>query len=156
MNSVNSSNFNATIHKFSQKYQLKFLHVFIFGNMIPDSRGFVAVPIKRLNEFCLPSLIIRQGEIGTCIFDTVCHHDSEETCHQTFKHAKIYSPISVEGPLYEITEQEVEKALKEMKNDRAAGPSGLTSDMLKYAGHTGMLELLRVFQKILRNGTVPM
>ena len=42
-----------------------------------------------------------------------------------------------------------------MKNDRADGPSGLTSDMLKYAGHTGVLELLRVFQKILRNGTVP-
>ena len=62
---------------------------------------------------------------------------------------------AVEGPLYEITEQEVEKALKGMKNDRAAGPTGLTSDMLKYVGHTGVLELLRVFQKILRNGTVP-
>ena len=58
-------------------------------------------------------------------------------------------------PLYEITEQEVEKALKGMKNDRAAGPSGLTSDMLKYARRTGVLELLRVFQKIRRNGTVP-
>ena len=62
---------------------------------------------------------------------------------------------AVEGPLYEITEQEVEKALNGMKNDRAAGPSGLTSDMLKYVGRTGVLELLRVFQKILRNGTVP-
>ena len=57
--------------------------------------------------------------------------------------------------MYEITEQEVERALKGMKNDRAAGPSGLTSDMLKYMGHTGVLELLRVVQKILRNGTVP-
>ena len=62
---------------------------------------------------------------------------------------------AVEGPLYEITEQEVERALKGMKNDRAAGSSGLTSDMLKFAGRTGVLELLRVFQKILRNGTVP-
>ena len=62
---------------------------------------------------------------------------------------------AVEGPLYEITEQEVEKALKGMKNDRAAGTSGLTSDMLKYAVRTGVLELRRVFQKILRNGTVP-
>ena len=40
----------------------------------------------------------------------------------------------VEGPLYEITEQELEKALKGMKNDRAAGPSGLTSDMLNMRG----------------------
>ena len=42
-----------------------------------------------------------------------------------------------------------------MKNDRAAGPSGLTSDMLKYAGRADALELWRVFQKILRNGTGP-
>ena len=44
---------------------------------------------------------------------------------------------AAEGPLCEITEQEVEKALKGMKNDRAAGPSRLTSDMLKYVGCTG-------------------
>ena len=62
---------------------------------------------------------------------------------------------AVEGPLYEITEQEVERALNGMNNDRAAGPSGLTSDMLKYAGCTGVLKLLKVFKKILRNGTVP-
>ena len=36
--------------------------------------------------------------------------------------------------MYEITEQEVEKALKGMKNDRAAGPSGLTSDSLNMRG----------------------
>ena len=41
---------------------------------------------------------------------------------------------AVEGPLYEITKQEVEKALKGMKNDRAAGPSGLTSDSLNMRG----------------------
>ena len=41
---------------------------------------------------------------------------------------------AVEGPLYEITEQEVEKALKGMKNDRAAGPSGLTVTCLNMRG----------------------
>ena len=40
---------------------------------------------------------------------------------------------AIEGPLQEITEQEVERAQKGMKNGRVAGPSGLTSDMLKYA-----------------------
>ena len=69
--------------------------------------------------------------------------------------SKFYGVDAVEGPLYKITEQEVERALKGMKNDRAAGPSGLTSDMLKYVGRTCALKLLRVFQKILRNGTVP-
>ena len=44
------SNFNATILKFSEKYQHTFSHVFIFGSMFPDSRGFGAVPIKRSNN----------------------------------------------------------------------------------------------------------
>ena len=50
----------------------------------------------------------------------------------------------------------MEKALKGMKSGRAAGPSGLMSDMLKYAGRTGVAELQWVFQKIMRSGTVPM
>ena len=41
-----------------------------------------------------------------------------------------------------------------MKSGRGAGPSGLMSDMLKYAGCTGVVELLRVFQKMMRSGTV--
>ena len=36
---------------------------------------------------------------------------------------------AVERRLHEIAEQEVEKALKDMKSGRAAEPSGLTSDM---------------------------
>ena len=47
----------------------------------------------------------------------------------------------VEWHLQEISEQEVGRALKGMKNGRAAGPSGLTSDMLKYAGRVGVAEL---------------
>ena len=37
-----------------------------------------------------------------------------------------------------------------------ARPSGLMSEMLKYAGCTGVVELLRVFQKIMKSGTMPM
>ena len=61
---------------------------------------------------------------------------------------------AVEGPLHEITEQEGERALKFMKSGRAAGLCGLTSDMIKFAGHMGVTELMRVFQKIMRSGTV--
>ena len=60
----------------------------------------------------------------------------------------------VEEPLHEITEQAV--ALMGMKSYRAAGPSGLTSDLLKCAGQTGVVELMRVFQKIMWSRTMPM
>ena len=46
MNRVNSSNFNATILNFFEKFEHPFSHVFIFGNMLPESHGFVAMPVK--------------------------------------------------------------------------------------------------------------
>ena len=38
-------NFNATILKFSEKFDHPFSHVFIFGNMFPESHGFIAMPV---------------------------------------------------------------------------------------------------------------
>ena len=41
----------------------------------------------------------------------------------------------VEGPLNIVTGEEVERALRGMK--KAVGPSGMTSDLLKFAGAMG-------------------
>ena len=49
-NRVNSSNSNATILKFAEKFDHPFSHVFIFGNMFPASHGFVAVSVTRSNN----------------------------------------------------------------------------------------------------------
>ena len=40
-NQVHSSNFNNTILKLTEKFDNLFSHVFIFGNMFPESHGFV-------------------------------------------------------------------------------------------------------------------
>ncbi len=37
-----------------------------------------------------------------------------------------------------ITEKEVEEALQKMKRGKAPGPSGVTTDLLRYAGETGV------------------
>ena len=47
----------------------------------------------------------------------------------------------MEGPLREITKVEVEAALKGMKKGKAAGPSGLTSELLQAAWKVGIKEL---------------
>ena len=44
-NRVNFSNFNATIFKFSEKFDHTFSHVFIFVNIFPESHGFVAMSV---------------------------------------------------------------------------------------------------------------
>ena len=55
-NWVNSSNFNATILKFSEKFNYPFSHVFIFGNMFPESHGFVAMPVTSCIKDACPNL----------------------------------------------------------------------------------------------------
>ena len=48
-----SRNFNTTILKFSEIFDHPFLHSFIFGNMFPESHGFVAMPVTScINDIC--------------------------------------------------------------------------------------------------------
>ena len=44
-NWVNSSNFNTMTLKSSEKFDRRLLYVFLFGNMFPESHGFVAMPV---------------------------------------------------------------------------------------------------------------
>lgn len=61
----------------------------------------------------------------------------------------------VEGPIMDITKEEVERALKGMKNGKATGPSGVSSDLMKYAGRTGIDAILKVFRGIVQKDRVP-
>ena len=53
-NRVNSSNFNFKTLKFSEKFDNSFSHVFIFGNMFPESHGFVAMPVT----ICISKILV--------------------------------------------------------------------------------------------------
>ncbi len=46
--------------------------------------------------------------------------------------------LKVEGPIMCVTEKEVEEALQNMKRGKGPGPSGVTTDLLRYAGETGI------------------
>ena len=61
----------------------------------------------------------------------------------------------IEGPIWGITESMIEKALKNMKADKAPGPSGITSDLLKAAGATGVKGLFQVCETIEEQDEVP-
>ena len=45
MNWVNSNNFITRTLRFSEKFGHPFSNVYIFGNMFPESHGFVAMPV---------------------------------------------------------------------------------------------------------------
>ena len=62
---------------------------------------------------------------------------------------------TVEGPIEDFTLAEIQKALKGMKNKKAPGPSGLSSEMLKLAGETCLTELHRIFQQVVKTECCP-
>ncbi len=61
---------------------------------------------------------------------------------------EIEDDVKVKGPILGVTEKEVEKALRKLKRGNAPGPSGVTTDLLRYAGETGVQELKKVFELI--------
>ena len=56
---INSNNFSATILKFSEKFDPPFSHVFIFGNVFPESHGFAAMPVTSCIKDTCSNLLIQ-------------------------------------------------------------------------------------------------
>ncbi len=44
--------------------------------------------------------------------------------------------LKVEGPIPGVTVKKVEEPLRKMKRGKAPGPSGVTTDLLRYTGGT--------------------
>ena len=61
----------------------------------------------------------------------------------------------VHGPIFHVTLEEVELALKSMKPGKAAGPTECTSDMFKYAGRTGLEQMTKAFAQIFETAKIP-
>ena len=61
----------------------------------------------------------------------------------------------VEGPVEDVTMEEIERALKKMKKGKAPGPSEMTCDILKEVGERGKEELAKVFRNISEKGEIP-
>jgi hypothetical protein len=63
------------------------------------------------------------------------------------------SPTS--GPAESITEEAVRAAIAKTNVDKAAGPTGLVSDMLTASGETGVSWLTDLFNAIVKEGVIP-
>ena len=63
--------------------------------------------------------------------------------------------IPTEGPEQEITECEIQLALKGMKAGKAAGKSGVCTEMLRALGEVGVNWLTRIFNRVWLEGQMP-
>lgn len=62
---------------------------------------------------------------------------------------------AVSGPSEVFTVDDVRKAIKQAKSGKAAGPSGVTSDMLKSAGETGVEWVTDLCNAVVKEGNIP-
>ncbi len=68
---------------------------------------------------------------------------------------ELEEPEQVEGPEMQILRSEVEMAVKHMKNNKAPGPSGITSEMLKGVGDVGIDWLYEVLNDFCKQEKLP-
>ena len=61
----------------------------------------------------------------------------------------------VKGPLPKVAVDEVLRALKKMKNNKTAGPSKVTSDLIKMTEEVGVNQLKKIFEQIILNEKCP-
>ena len=66
---------------------------------------------------------------------------------------KNVSPDNSEAPPF--IEREVEKALKEMKQNKAPGNDKLTCDIIKLGGNEAINQITNIFNMILKNKKIP-
>ena len=93
------------------------------------------------------NIITQEREImerWRCYFEGLLNEENEHLLEET---------EAVEGPVEEISREEVEDVLRDLKSKKAPGPTGVTSDMLKKAGIAN--EATRVFRDIVDKGEIP-
>jgi Reverse transcriptase (RNA-dependent DNA polymerase)/Endonuclease/Exonuclease/phosphatase family len=59
------------------------------------------------------------------------------------------------GPSEQISPEEVRAAIEKMKNNKAAGPSGVVADMVKAAGEAGIIWVTDMCNAVVRDGRIP-
>ena len=82
MRIVNSSNFNAMTLNFSAKFDHPFSHVFILGNMFPESHGLVAMAAVSNMHVPINPYLISEGKRNCSTLSPAQqrNRDSQETC----------------------------------------------------------------------------
>ena len=60
-----------------------------------------------------------------------------------------------EGPLHQVTCEEVDRQLKKMKNGKSCGPDGIPTEALKHLGDWGVRQLTKLFNASMQTGKMP-
>ena len=61
----------------------------------------------------------------------------------------------IEGPIKEVDKNEVRQAIEAMKTGKAAGPTGLTTEMMKAGGESSMIEFTKVLADVWKKEKIP-
>ena len=135
-----------------------------FGDMVDSEEG-------RQNLFKIAKRMVRNNKPdigGKCLKDgTGKIISGEENLKKTWKMYmerllneenqwdEVVDAEKLEGPVQEISKEEVRKAMKKMKSGKAGGPSGVVADMLKAGGDTVVDCFTDLCNGIVKEGRIP-
>ena len=60
-----------------------------------------------------------------------------------------------EGPLHQVTCEEVNRQLKKMKNGKSCRPDGIPTEAITHLGDWGVCQLTKIFNTIMQSGNMP-
>ena len=105
------------------------------GNCLNDNRGRLVIDSEKIKD--------RWKEYMDKLLNEENVWDKDTDCEKT------------EGPRCKIRQEEVKKALKKMKKGKAAGSTGVVSEMMKAAGDLGIEWLTDLCNAIVCEGKIP-
>ena len=77
----------------------------------------------------------------------------QEICNVEFPHPTLVNEPLIQGPIPRISEDEVEVAIKKMRNGKATGPDDIPAEVWKLFG--GRSYLTQLFNKCIEEGRIP-
>jgi hypothetical protein len=83
------------------------------------------------------------------------HYETLLNIEFPWKHDDLSKETPIQGPPIRISQDMIEKALKKMKNGKAAGPSGIVAEMMKASGSVGTQIMSDLANAIIKEERVP-
>ena len=106
-----------------------------------------------------------QGYFVKAQDDTLLMNTDENICrwaeyyrdllNEARQHIESRDEPLTEGPLHEVTCEEVQRQLNKVKNRKSCGPDGIPTETLKHLGDWGVRQLTKIFNAIMQSGKMP-
>ena len=135
----------------------------VFANIMPNGDGIfrIAKQMDRSNQDVVGEKCVRNdiGELSLSDEDKmnawVEHYARLLNVEFEWPSESLPVVAPIAGPPPSVSVELIQKAIRKMKEGKAAGPSGIIAEMVKNAGEEGVEKVKQLVDKIVSSGVIP-